>query len=159
MVKQLNNEQHIVIIGGGLAGLSAAEWLLRQEVPPKITIIESTGRLGGVIETVSQGEWLIERSADSFLSVRPEGIELVKRLGIAEELISVNPEARRALIWSSQKGGRSGVLLPVPPGFRLLAPGRIIPFCNLIFFLVMGGCGLPGNALFRGDRIMMLTKV
>ena len=128
MVKQLNNEQHIVIIGGGLAGLSAAEWLLRQEVPPKITIIESTGRLGGVIETVSQGEWLIERSADSFLSVRPEGIELVKRLGIAEELISVNPEARRALIWSSQKGGRSGVLLPVPPGFRLLAPGRIIPF-------------------------------
>ena len=128
MVKQLNNEQHIVIIGGGLAGLSAAEWLLRQEVPPTITIIESTGRLGGVIETVSQGEWLIERSADSFLSVRPEGIELVKRLGIAEELISVNPEARRALIWSSQKGGRSGVLLPVPPGFRLLAPGRIIPF-------------------------------
>jgi len=128
MVNQSKNEQHIVIVGGGLAGLSAAEWLLRQEAPPKITIIESTGRLGGVIETVSQGEWLMERSADSFLSVRPEGIELVKRLGITEDLISINPEARRALIWSSQKSGGSGALLPVPPGFRLLAPGRIVPF-------------------------------
>jgi len=52
MVNQSKNEQHIVIVGGGLAGLSAAEWLLRQETPPKITIIESTDRLGGVIETV-----------------------------------------------------------------------------------------------------------
>ena len=59
MVNQSKNKQHIVIVGGGLAGLSAAEWLLRQEAPPKITIIESTGRLGGVIETVSQGEWLM----------------------------------------------------------------------------------------------------
>jgi len=71
MVNRSKNKQHIVIIGGGLAGLSAAEWLLRQELPPKVTIVESSDRLGGVIETVSQGEWLIERSADSFLSVRP----------------------------------------------------------------------------------------
>ena len=105
MVNQSKNEQHIVIVGGGLAGLSAAEWLLRQETPPKITIIESTDRLGGVIETVSQEEWLIECSADSFLSVRPAGIELVERLGITEDLISINPEARRALIWSPQKDG------------------------------------------------------
>ncbi len=128
MVNRSKNKQHIVIIGGGLAGLSAAEWLLQQKLPPKITIVESSDRLGGVIETVNQGEWLIERSADSFLSVRPEGIELVERLGITKELISINPEARRALIWSSQNGSDSGALLPVPQGFRLLAPGRIIPF-------------------------------
>ncbi|MDO7682542.1 MAG: protoporphyrinogen oxidase [Pirellulales bacterium] len=128
MVNRSKNKQHIVIIGGGLAGLSAAEWLLQQKLPPKITIVESSDRLGGVIETVNQGEWLIERSADSFLSVRPEGIELVERLGITKELISINPEARRAFVWSSQKGGDSGALLPVPQGFRLLAPGRIIPF-------------------------------
>lgn len=145
MINQSKNEQHIVIVGGGLAGLSAAEWLLRQEAPPKITIIESTDRLGGVIETVSHGEWLIERSADSFLSVRPEGIELVKRLGITEDLISVNPEARRALIWSSRKGGKSGVLLPIPLGFRLLAPGRIIPVLRSNILSVFGRLRVAGE--------------
>ena len=145
MVNQSKNEQHIVIVGGGLAGLSAAEWLLRQETPPKITIIESTDRLGGVIGTVSHGEWLIERSADSFLSVRPEGIELVNRLGITEDLISINQEARRALIWSSQKGGKSGVLLPIPPGFRLLAPGRIIPVLRSNILSVFGRLRVAGE--------------
>lgn len=145
MVNRSKNKQHIVIIGGGLAGLSAAEWLLRQELPPKVTIVESSDRLGGVIETVSQGEWLIERSADSFLSVRPEGIELVERLGITKELISINPEARRALIWSSQKGGDSGALLSVPRGFRLLAPGRIIPFLRSDILSCFGRLRVAGE--------------
>ena len=145
MVNRSKNKQHIVIIGGGLAGLSAAEWLLRQKLPPKVTIVESSDRLGGVIETVNQGEWLIERSADSFLSVRPEGIELVERLGITKELISINPEARRALIWSSQKGGDSGALLPVPQGFRLLAPGRIIPFMRSNILSCFGRLRVAGE--------------
>ncbi len=127
MVNLPKNQQHVMIVGGGLAGLSAAEWLLRQTPTPRITIVESTHRLGGVVETVSREGWLIERSADSFLSVRPEGIELVKRLGLSKELVSINPEARRALVWSPQKNN-GGVLVPVPPGFRLLAPGRIVPF-------------------------------
>ena len=145
MVNRSKNKQHIVIIGGGLAGLSAAEWLLRQKLPPKVTIVESSDRLGGVIETVNQGEWLIERSADSFLSVRPEGIELVERLGITKELISINPEARRALIWSSQKGSDRGALLPVPQGFRLLAPGRIIPFMRSNILSYFGRLRVAGE--------------
>ncbi len=127
MLNHLKNQQHVMIVGGGLAGLSAAEWLLRQTPTPRITIVESAHRLGGVIETVSREGWLIERSADSFLSVRPEGIELVKRLGLSKELVNINPEARRALVWSPRKNN-GGVLMPVPPGFRLLAPGRIVPF-------------------------------
>ena len=73
MVKQVKNQQHIIIVGGGLAGLSAAEWLLRKTPSLRVTIIESTHRLGGVIQTVSQEGWLIERSADSFLSGSSRG--------------------------------------------------------------------------------------
>ena len=126
MVNQVKDQQHIIIVGGGLAGLSAAEWLLRQTPSFRVTIVESAHRLGGVIQTVNREGWLIERSADSFLSARPEGIELVERLGLSKELVSIRPEARRALVWSPQKKD-SGILLPVPPGFRLLAPGRIFP--------------------------------
>ena len=106
----------------GLLAFLQQNGLLRQTPSPRVTIVESAHRLGGVIQTVNQGGWLIECSADSFLSARPEGIELVERLGLSKELVSIRPEARRALVWSPQEKD-SGILLPVPPGFRLLAPG------------------------------------
>ncbi len=122
---------HIVVVGGGLAGLAAAEALVSGSPPgagsgrpgeavARVSLVEASGRHGGVLGT-SQPDpgWLIERSADCFLAARPEGIALVERLGIAQELVSVDPRVRRALVW------HRGRTLPVPPGFRLLAAGRI----------------------------------
>jgi len=124
----MNNprSQHVVVIGGGLAGLAAAEALLNE--PPKdaeagrdgtrrVTLIEPSGRVGGVVETIRRDGWLIERSADSFLAARPEAIALVERVGLAGELIGVDPRVRRALIL------HHGRTQAVPLGFRLIAPG------------------------------------
>lgn len=109
--------QHVVVIGGGLAGLAAAEAILTAP-SCRVTVVESTGRPGGVIATVQRDGWLVERSADSFLAVRPEGVALVERLGLAGQLVGVDPRVRRALIW------HAGRAVPAPTGFRLLAPGR-----------------------------------
>jgi len=111
-----------IVVGAGLAGLSAAEALA---CPPtgrpaaSVTLIDPSPRAGGVIGTVRRDGWLVERSADSFLATRPEGMELVLRLGLSDELLPIAPGVRRALIF------RAGRTLPVPAGFRLLAPGRI----------------------------------
>jgi len=108
--------QHVVVIGGGMAGLAAAEALVAAAC--RVSVIESSGRPGGVIATVRRDGWLVERSADNFLAVRPEGMDLVHRLGLAAELVGVDPRVRRALIW------HAGRAVPAPTGFRLLAPGR-----------------------------------
>ena len=126
----MNNprSQHVVVIGGGIAGLAAAEALLNE--PPKdagagrdgarrVTLIEPSGRVGGVVETVRRDGWLIERAADNFLAVRPEGVALVERVGLAGELIGVDPRVRRALIL------HHGRTQAVPLGFRLIAPGLL----------------------------------
>jgi len=110
---------HLVVLGGGLAGLTAAETALNRVPGVRITIVEPTGRPGGVLETVRDGSWLVERSADSFLGARPEGVALVERLGLTPELIGIEPRVRRALVW------HAGRTVPAPDGFRLLAPGRL----------------------------------
>ncbi len=116
----------VVVVGGGLAGLVAAESLQAvgtggaspgESCRPRVILVEAAGRAGGVVETVRRDGWLIERSADNFLAARPEGMALVDRLGLSDELISVFEPARRALVF------RAGRTFPVPSGFRLLAPG------------------------------------
>ncbi len=109
----------VVIVGGGLAGLAAAEEALSAEPARRIVVLEPTGRCGGVIGTVREDGWLVERSADCFLAARPEGVELVERLGLTDRLIGVDSRVRRALVWHR---GRAEA---VPSGFRLLAPGRL----------------------------------
>jgi oxygen-dependent protoporphyrinogen oxidase len=112
---------HVVIVGGGLAGLAAAEALVDGEGGSgrQVTLIEPADRNGGVLGTVRRDGWLVERSADCFLAARPEGLALVDRLGLHGELVGVDPRVRRALVW------HRGRTVPVPLGFRLLAPGRI----------------------------------
>lgn len=111
-----------------MAGLAAAEEIVALAAAAaaavKITLVESTGRVGGVLSTVRRDGWLIERSADNFLAARPEAVQLVERLGLQDQLVGVDPRVRRALVW------HDGRPVPAPHGFRLLAPGRIGPILS-----------------------------
>jgi oxygen-dependent protoporphyrinogen oxidase len=104
------------IIGGGISGLNAA-YRLRQLMPDvQVDVFEASDRLGGVLSTHREGDLLIERGADSFITKQPWALELCQELGIAEELIPTNTEHRRALVL------HEGELFPVPEGFVLIRP-------------------------------------
>lgn len=119
---QRSQPRHVIIVGAGMAGLAAAE-ALRGDLPPGaeplVTVVEATGRPGGVLSTARRDGWLVEQSADTFLAARPEAIDMVRRIGLESELLGVAPDVRRALIWSRDRP------LPAPAGFRLLAPSLI----------------------------------
>ena len=106
-----------VVLGAGMAGLAAAESLVESHW--KVTVIDASGRPGGVLGTRRENGWLVERSADTFLAARSEVIDMVARIGLSDALVGVAPEVRRALVWH---GGRG---IPAPDGFRLLAPGSV----------------------------------
>ena len=106
-----------VVIGAGLSGLAAAELMASEGW--QTTIVDAAGRGGGVVETVRHDGWLVERSADNFLTTRPEALDTVQRLGLDAEILPVQASARRALVL-----GR-GRLHAVPAGFRLMVPGRL----------------------------------
>ncbi len=113
----------VIIVGGGIAGLSAA-WHLHSRFPHlRFSVHEESDHWGGVLSTISQPPYLLETSADSFVvsAQVPEAKELALELGLESQLIALNPTRRRALIV------RQGILHPVPEGFYLMAPRSLLP--------------------------------
>lgn len=121
---------HVVIIGGGISGLAAAHRLNEQNV--QVTLLEASPRLGGTIETTHRDGFLLERGPDSFISEKPQALELAKRLGLESRLVQTNEQFRRSFIV------RDGRLRTVPEGFQLLAPSRLWPFITSDIFSVAG---------------------
>lgn len=128
MIDRINR---IVVVGGGISGLAAAHRLLELG-QTNVTLIEASGRLGGTIQTENRDGFLIERGPDSFISEKPEALELAKRLGLESQLIQTNEKYRRSFIVRNRR------LRPVPEGFQLLAPSRMWPFLTSDIFSVAG---------------------
>jgi protoporphyrinogen/coproporphyrinogen III oxidase len=111
----------IVIVGGGITGLSAA-FRLESSAPQVETIlIESESRLGGKILTEHIDGFIIEGGPDSFLSSKPHGFDLCRQLGIENQLEAPNPDCRRTYVM------RDGELYPMPEGLTGLIPSRLAP--------------------------------
>ncbi|HKR02355.1 MAG TPA: protoporphyrinogen oxidase [Pyrinomonadaceae bacterium] len=141
-----NQRASIVVIGGGISGLAAAHRLSEQSAqsknPPEIILLEASPRTGGVIRTERRDGFLLEGGPDSFISEKPEGIELAQRIGLSSKLIETSPTHRRSFIV------RKGRLHAVPEGFQLLAPSRFWPFVTSQIF------SWPGKARMALDLFL-----
>ncbi|HZZ08327.1 MAG TPA: protoporphyrinogen oxidase [Candidatus Binataceae bacterium] len=115
----------IVILGGGISGLSAAFRLLelsaKHEAPLEVALLEGGPRLGGALHTIREQGFIAEAGADSFLTEKPWALDLVRRLGLQGELVGTREEFRRTCVV------RNGALVEIPEGFSLLAPARLLP--------------------------------
>jgi oxygen-dependent protoporphyrinogen oxidase len=112
----------IVVIGGGIGGLTAAYRLRQLQGDASITILEASDRCGGVIQTSVENGCVFEHGPDSIIRAKPAGIALIRELGLEGEIQAVEPAARHGLIARGRK------LIPIPDGFRLLAPAKIGAF-------------------------------
>jgi len=117
----MSQSRRIAVIGGGIAGLAAAHRLAELDPACLLTLFEAAGRLGGVISTVHRDGFQVERSSDNFITTIPWGVNLCKRLELADQLIQTNAAYRRTFV---VHGGR---LYRLPEGFLMMAPTRIWP--------------------------------
>ncbi len=116
----------IVVIGGGITGLTAAyrlQSLAREHAfPLAVRLLESSDRLGGKIRTARVDAFTVEEGPDIFLARKPAGVNLCRELGLEGRLRPTNPDHRGSLIL------RDGELFPLPEGLSAMIPTRLKPF-------------------------------
>lgn len=122
--------KNILIIGGGITGLSTAYYLKKEiqekNLPYNIKLVEASERLGGKIKTLKKDGFIIERGPDSFLSRKPATINLIKSLGMEDQLISNNTGQSYVLVNGKLHKIPVGSFMGIPIQMRPLLTSRLI---------------------------------
>ncbi|HEY0994691.1 MAG TPA: protoporphyrinogen oxidase [Gemmatimonadaceae bacterium] len=137
-----------VIVGGGIAGLSAAFRLLRDDPTVQITLLEAAPRVGGVMQTEVRDGYVLEKGPDLFLGAKPGGWELATALGIAGRLHGPRPGVGGSFLLSR------GRLFRLPDGLTGLVPTRMMPFVKTRLISPLGKLRVAMDLLIparRGD--------
>ena len=91
----------VVIIGGGITGLTAAFRLRRRGIP--VRLFEAADRVGGVIQSVRQGGYLAEFGPNSILETSPVISDLVRDLGLESRRVYSDPYAEKRYVVRDKK--------------------------------------------------------
>ncbi|MEV7006284.1 protoporphyrinogen oxidase [Streptosporangium sp. NPDC051022] len=111
------NRCHVVVVGGGIAGLAAA-WYLRQgDEEIRVTVLDGARRIGGKLHASEVAGIPVDAGAEAMLARRPEGKELARMVGLGDELS--DPGTTQAAVLSR------GALRPMPRGQVLGVPSDL----------------------------------
>lgn len=112
-------KKHLVIVGGGITGLSAA-WEVQKLANGQIetTLIEAQAHLGGKMLTryIShpEGDFIIDAGPESFVTRKPEAWQLAQELGLSGQIINPGSETRNMYVLD---GGAPKKIPLSPPAF------------------------------------------
>jgi len=140
--------KRVAIVGGGIAGLSAAFYLEKERragAAVEYVLYESSSRLGGVILTEQVGDFLVEAGPDSFLSSKPWARELCRDLSIEDQLIFSNDSERRTYLLLR------GRLVALPEGLQMMVPARTLPILTSRLF------SFPAKLRIAGEWFLRLS--
>ncbi len=116
----MHSPQRIVIIGGGISGLTSAHYLRRRLGDGvQLTLVEGSPRLGGKIATVPFSGHSVDVGPDALMVRAPVVAALIEDLGLGDLVVA--PNASGARIWSR------GALRTLPAGTLFGVPDRLWP--------------------------------
>ncbi|WP_051853389.1 protoporphyrinogen oxidase [Streptomyces aureocirculatus] len=113
---------HVVVIGGGIAGLAAAHRLLGTGA--RVTLHEASARLGGKLHAGEIAGVRVDLGAESMLARRPEAVALARAVGLTDRLQP--PATAGAALWTRD------ALRPLPKGTVMGVPGDAAALAGIL---------------------------
>ncbi len=130
------NPLRVTVIGAGVSGLAAAHRLLElskeKDIHLELNILDAGSKPGGTLSTVEKNGFVMEEGPDCFITEKPAGLELCKKLGLDDQLIKTNQTLKQSFILKNNR------LHPIPEGFYLLAPSRVWPLMTTSLLSPLG---------------------
>jgi protoporphyrinogen/coproporphyrinogen III oxidase len=114
--------KRVAIVGGGVAGLTAAYQLARlarDGAAVQAVLFEASSRLGGIVETVREGGFVIECGPDAWVTEKPWALELAQELGLSDEVMASNDAGRKTYVLIDKK------LWAMPDRMRMMVPADL----------------------------------
>ena len=105
------SEVDVLVVGGGISGLSIAHKLARAGL--SVEVWEGRDRVGGKIQTVEKQGYRLEKAASMVMNVRTEVNRFLHQTGLESDKHPRAPTVTRYVAESDR-------LVPVPTGFRSL---------------------------------------
>lgn len=134
-------KKKVIIIGGGITGLSAAYYLKKEvdekSLPVEIKLIEASNRVGGVIQTVKKDGFIIEKGPDSIIARKKSGLNLIEELGLKDKVVSNTAGKSYILV--------NGKLHTMPEGSFMGIPTKVTPFAFSGLFSPLGKVRAAGD--------------
>ncbi|MEU5264393.1 protoporphyrinogen oxidase [Amycolatopsis sp. NPDC021455] len=112
----------VLVIGGGIAGLAAAQRL--SEAGVRVALLEASDRLGGKLRTGTVAGIPVDLGAEALFAPNPAAAELARATGLGHRLQPAATTA--AALWSR------GTLHPMPSGHLLGVPGERTELSGLL---------------------------
>ena len=139
----------IVVIGGGITGITAAYYLQKEtrakDLPIETLLIEASDHLGGKVQTYTENGYVIEKGPDSFLARKLSASRLAEEAGLKDQL--VNNGTGKSYILIKDK------LHSMPGGAIMGIPTKIAPFVKSGMFSPLGKLRAGGDFILPSSSI------
>lgn len=131
----MKHAPHVVVVGGGIAGLTAA-YALTGGVTPQhdvtVTVLDADDRLGGKLASVELAGQRIDTGPDGFLARRPEALSLCAELGLSDELEVPGASGAALFARGRLRPMPERLAMGVPTSWRALARSGVLPLPALL---------------------------
>lgn len=116
----------VVVVGAGITGLAAGHAVLEARPGTDVVVLDAAPRPGGKIHTSELAGRRVDCAADAFLARVPEAVELCRRLGLGDELVT--PATGRAYLYArgALRAFPTGLVLGVPTDLDALSASGVV---------------------------------